>query len=508
VLKILRQGQRWIMAGVILLVGGAFVFFFGVGGSPFSTANPDQVIRVGDLSYDTRDFLRVRANQEEYYEGLLGKNFDRRTLQSQIDQMSAELLIQRAILSQEAKRLGLRVSDAELHDAVRAMAIFRDEHGAFQPQRLRSFVEYEYGREQNFVNAVRTDLLVQKMLRLLYSGIDASSVEAEEMLRYQREQVRIAYVALDPNTPPPGFAVTDAEAEIYAAAHSAQLQEIYDQRHEQYVQPEQVHARHILFKVAENASEKEVGAAQQRAAEVRERLLGGADFAALALELSEDTASKAAGGDLGFFRRGQMVPAFEDVAFTLKPGTLSEPVRSPFGFHVIRVEAKQDAKITSFEAARLAIARELMEKEAGQPYVENLITRLRTTLQSGKALEAAAREAGLTLERTALFSRNPEGQIPGLGAAPEVMHTAFALKEETGASPDRVLYVADKAVFIQLLEHRSPSDEEIAKEIPSERERLVTQKRQRVQEAWLKERRAELDRRGEIAVQLEAVDGS
>ena len=120
-----------------------------------------------------------------------------------------------------------------------------------------------------------------------------------------------------------------------------------------YTEPEQVHAVHVLVKVAENAPAAEVDAAKKKAEDVAHRVAKGEDFASLAKQYSDDAMSKEKGGDLGFFRKGVMVPKFEEVAFALKAGEVTkEPVRTPFGFHVIKVLEHKVERVKPFEEGK------------------------------------------------------------------------------------------------------------------------------------------------------------
>ncbi len=141
------------------------------------------------------------------------------------------------------------------------------------------------------------------------------------------------------------------------------LQNYYDENKETYTTPEQVQASHILVETKEEANE------------ILELLKGGADFATLAQERSKDPGSGANGGDLGFFGRGQMVPPFEEAAFTLEIGQLSEVVESEFGFHIIKVVDKKPATTASFEEKKEEIKEMLTDQrknEVAQSYIEEL----------------------------------------------------------------------------------------------------------------------------------------
>ncbi|MCS0497388.1 peptidylprolyl isomerase [Ancylobacter mangrovi] len=124
---------------------------------------------------------------------------------------------------------------------------------------------------------------------------------------------------------------------------------------------EEVHARHILFRVDAN-DPKSSEAAKKKADAVEARLKKGEDFATVAKELTEDPSGKEDGGDLGFFTKEQMVPAFADAAFKLKPGQISEPVKSPFGWHIIKVEETREKPVPTFEEVKPQIQQFLAQK--------------------------------------------------------------------------------------------------------------------------------------------------
>lgn len=141
-----------------------------------------------------------------------------------------------------------------------------------------------------------------------------------------------------------------------------ELQAYYEKHKDKYQEPEAVRARHILIEVPQNATKAQEKEALKKAQEIRARILKGEDFAKLAKEYSADPGTKNRGGELGFFTRGQMVKAFEEAAFSLKPGEVSQPVRTPFGYHIIQVEEVRAAKQKSFEEVKGRIKEEILAK--------------------------------------------------------------------------------------------------------------------------------------------------
>lgn len=501
-LRILREGQRWIMGFVILVVGAVFVFFIGVG-APLVRSDSDVVVQVEDQEFGRREVERMRARQEEQLRRQLGDQYDPKLVDERLnlDALAANQLAQFAILAAEARRLGLRVTDEEIREVVRNIPDFQDEQGKLSVERFREFVQYEYGTERLFLQELRMQLLAQKALALLGDGATVSDPEAREALRRRLETVKLAYVAVDTTILPDGTEITDAQVDELVAKDEPRLRKFYDENPQRFHKPEQVHARHLLLRVPKDATPDQTAAIEKRMLDLRARLEKGEDFAKLAGELSEDPGSKDRGGDLGFFGRGQMVPPFEAAAFGLEPGGLSPVVRTDFGFHLIRTEEKKPAEDTSYEQAQREIARELVIADVAKTEARKRADAISAAVSGGKSVEDAARDEGLTLERTDKLTRRPDGFVPGLGQVDDLLEVAFALSEDAPSSP-RIFEAGQKLVLVQVLERTRPSEDELAKQLPAEKQRLAREKRQLAQQSWIDARRKELEAAGLLRIDL------
>jgi peptidyl-prolyl cis-trans isomerase C len=145
------------------------------------------------------------------------------------------------------------------------------------------------------------------------------------------------------------------------------VQTFYDKNKDKYVEEEQVRARHILFRVPPEASPADDAKLKGKADDALKRAKQGEDFATLATQLSDD-GSKENGGDLGFFPHGRMVPAFEEVAFTLQPGQISEVVRTQFGYHIIKVEERKTGRALAFDEAKAQVKEDLTQQQTYERY--------------------------------------------------------------------------------------------------------------------------------------------
>ena len=142
-----------------------------------------------------------------------------------------------------------------------------------------------------------------------------------------------------------------------------ELKDYYEKHKSEFTQPEQVRARHILIKVPAGADKKKWEEARKKALEIRAKLLKGESFSKLAEKYSDDPGSKARGGDLGYFGKGRMVPEFEKAAFSLKKGEISQPVKTTFGYHIIKVEDKKPARQRSFKEVEQQIRQKLLRQK-------------------------------------------------------------------------------------------------------------------------------------------------
>lgn len=221
------------------------------------------------------------------------------------------------------------------------------------PEQYRS-VARGSGRKQFADNIVRIVVLAQEGKRRKLD--ESSAYRTQSMFQDANILANMTYEEIGKN-----IKLDEADVRKYYEAHKAEF--------------EQVHARHILIRVQGSPTPVRPGQkdltepeALAKAQDLRKRIQAGEDFAQLASQESDDTGSAAKGGDLGFFRHGQMVPSFEQAAFALQPGELGEPVKSPFGYHVIKVEAKESK---SFEDVRPELERR-MRPEQAQKTLEEL----------------------------------------------------------------------------------------------------------------------------------------
>ncbi len=502
-----RKGQRWLTFIFVSVIGLVFVFFFGTGGGLTGNApTGDAVIELDEVRLTVQDFRREKANTEARLRQELGDAYEQLGASRYVDSQALNRLVSGVVMAAAARDLGLHVTKEELRRLVQASPSFIDEQGRFDPEAFDRFAVYNFGSQRLFIQSTTRDLLAQKLVVLLAGQTEVSDAEIDLHTRYEDERVHIAYIALNPSVLPVGSQLADDEVEAYAATNADRLEAIYTERAEQLAQPERVRARHILILAAEDAPEEIEDAARAQAKAARERLLNGDSFEDVALEVSQDAGTATEGGDLGFFQRGDNDPALDDTAFALEEGGLSEVIRSAYGFHILRVDEKSPAQTPSFEELREELAREAAEAERARAIADETSAKLASAVEAGTPLEDAVRAIGLSLERPAALSRRPDGFVPGLGSAKEVLTAAFTV--EAGESSPEIYAAGGQRVLIQVLERNGPSPAEIEIGRSSRRNQLLIEKQNRIVSAWVDDYRTQLEDSGRLRVNAELALGS
>jgi peptidyl-prolyl cis-trans isomerase D len=532
-LKVFRDNLKYL-SWILWVVIALFVLFvfvdFGSGLRGRNATAGNNAATVGKRTVTMADFERQYRQLEQLYGQLYGGQLTPEVAkQLQLPMQALTRAVNEQVLLTEAERLGLKVSDEELRSKILELPVFVDSQGRFIGQdKYAQLLSQNKYTVASFETEMRNQVLREKLNDVLRNGMYIGDDEVEKAYRDQVEKAKIRYIQV----PRAQFAAeaqpTPAEVSSFFETHKAEyklseqregayllvepdrlrdqvnipdqeLRTEYDQHLDGFKRPEQVHARHILIKTGGARSDAQ---AQQEIEKIRQRIAGGADFAAVAKEVTEDTASKPQGGDLGFFGRGQMVKEFEDAAFNAKAGEVVGPVRSPFGFHLIQTLEKRPGALVPFEEVKEQIRARLAFTRAGelaQTKAKALAAQIAKDKPKSKdALAAMAKsQAGVTFSETGKFGA--ADPITGLGRVPPLNAAAFAVKK--GEVTDAVQVPRGWAVaWVQdVFEPRVP---QLADVEPRVREALLLQKQQEAALRKLKEERAAGKTLDQIATEL------
>ncbi len=486
-----KEWLKWVLLGVILILGLSTVLLFvdtprGIGGGGIGL---QEVAVVAGQPITSAEFGRYYRRLMDMYRQMYNLNESNSALLRQlgIGQQALNQLIQQQSAVYAAQEMGLRVGDDEL--AAEIARLF-SENGVFiGTERYRQILLSNNLTTREFEESVRRDLLGQKLRNIVTDGIVATPEEVRREFMEANQEVRVRYVGFSTEEVDPG-SVDDARlrtwfqekqenyrieeqrqvayVEVYVPPTDVQVSEEQIQA-EMSTAPteEQVHARHILIRFDSDVQGDEERA-RRKAQDLLNQLRQGADFAELARQHSEDAASAVRGGDLGFFGRGQMVPEFENTAFTLQPNAISELVRTVYGYHIIQTLEKSGGTAEGNRPAAVMAAR---SKEADRQAREKA-QQLAAAAKTGTRLEDAAGALGLTVKTSPPFDRI-QG-VPGINAGPDFTAAVFAAPVGgiVGPTGGNFRYLVGRVENIQ--PSRIPSFEEV---------------RDKVLEAYLQEQR-------------------
>jgi len=506
-LEQIRNRQRWLTMIFIAVIGAVFIFFIGLGG-PLTGSGPsgNTVIQAGDIAILPSDFYRTRAAQLEDVQERFKDNLDSDAIQSFLDTQTIRQLTDKALLAHAASEMGLQVTRQEIADFARDLPAFRAENDQFDQQAFEGWVEYEYGSQRNFMKVLERDLLHAKMVALIYGQMEVSNAEARDLARRQLETVQLGFVALDSSELPADEPLSAAEVEAFLAENEPAARSAYDDQTERYQLPEARKTRHILIQTPPGAVDEETQAARERAEEVHQRILDGAAFEDVALEHSDDEASRSRGGDIGYIARGDARPELEEAIYTIEPGGETRLIQTDAGFSILRVDEARPAGTIPFEEVSLEIARNLASRNAAEQRARSLAEELAQAVRDGRNLQDAARDASVSYQTSPDLRRRADGYLPGIGTSSDLMAEVFAL-DETHPTSGRVWTVGPKQVLVEWKASASPDDQALDGDALVERERLLQAKRYGAVQDWIDSHRRALTERGDLHINTRAVTG-
>jgi len=460
----MRRHQGWLKwsLGLVVLT---FVFFYVpdfLSPTTGTGVTGDAVATVQGRPITAGDFTRAYNAQMAQFRNAYGGNMSTAMLrQLGLDRQVLQQMIDQQAVIAEATRLGISATDAEVRERIMSIPAFQENGQFIGEQRYRQLLRLQRPpiSASQFEDEIRNSVILDKMRATLTEWITVSDAEADAEYRRRNEKVTMELVSF----PTVSFLdqVQVSEADVAAFFEQSKetyrigerrkvryllldaqairnnitvpeqdIQRAYRQNIDQYSQPEQVRASHILLST-EGKDEQVVRA---KAEGLLAQIKAGGDFAELARANSADPASASKGGDLDFFGKGRMVPEFEAVAFSLPVGQMSDLVRTQYGFHIIKVTDKKAAEVQPLDAVRPQITEQL-KFERAQTRVQDLATAIAAELKTPADLDKAAASRGLKVQESALFARNEP--IPGLGASPEVSEQAFTLEAGKVSGPLR-----------------------------------------------------------------------
>lgn len=417
-----KHSRSW---GVKFLLWLVIIVFVGWGGYLYQTRHDYDVARVGDHYISTSEYNTAYENMVETVRKQFGGALPDELMRSlNLKQQALESLIQYYLVIRGANEFGLSATTDEVRQRIMEIPAFQNA-GKFDSRRYEEVLRQNRMTPENFEQQVSDDITTRKVQTFLKGRAVVTDDEILADQHFNRDRIKVAYVLLDPKSFEDKVTVTDADLQafyqknqdrylepekrqiVYVLLNKDELEKeinpgedeikrYYEENAAQFSHEKEVRAQHILFRIKPDAPQAEVDKVRDAAAKVLDEAKKGKDFGELAKKYSQDEGTAKKGGELGFFPKKQMEPAFSDAAFSLKPGEISELVRTPYGFHIIKVEEVTEAGTAPLDAVRAEIVRDI-KAQGAQDTAFKQARNLRDLAYARKDIEKAAHEMKMTV---------------------------------------------------------------------------------------------------------------
>ncbi len=419
-----NHAQGWLAK--IILGGIALSFVLWGVGDYFLGGGPDAVAEVDGKPISSAEYNQIYERQKNAYRQMFGKNYSSDLMASlNLKENTLQTLVNRHIMLGLAADLGLAAPEQVVLSNVQANPAFQSASG-FDPQRYQILTRnMGFGSAKDYENDIRLSIMVDALQQAVTGSARISEREVRETFNRQYEQRVLEAIIVDPDSVLAKLTVDETEAQAWYEAHKdnyrsplrskinvvdinpdelagdisvdeADIRSAYENRENEFSEPEQRKARHILVKVAQDASDtlRAMGREMIEAAQLR--LKSGEDFATVAKEVSQDVTADE-GGSIGWFKQGDMAAGFDQAAFTMSKNETSDIVESRFGYHIILLEDIREAKTRDFAEVKDSLEDDLIKARAAEEAYK-LSQDLDEALGMEDSLKAAADSINLKMQ--------------------------------------------------------------------------------------------------------------
>lgn len=444
-LQTIHDKLKGIFAITILVALGVVFVFWGVDVS-VGTFTKARGIEVNGREIAVAEVQRAYRDELSRYEAAFGAAGVPEDLRSDLQTRVLEQAIRAELIRQRARKLGFEASDEQVLDAIRDIPAFQV-GGEFSADAYHAALRSINLSTDQFEAEQREFVLARQVDRGMFNSAFVLPAELDRSVALRLETRELAWVVVPATEFAGSITLDEAAVKTYYEANQQmymteeratvdfveldietlaaavvidepQLREYYQANQDRYTTVGRRNARHILIEIGADEA-----AALARAKAAYDRARAGEDFGALARELSDDTGSRESGGDLGFAERGDFVAAFGDAVWSMTPGEIRGPVKSEFGFHVIRLEAVSPESTRSFEEVRAELEPELRRSEVEKAFGDAQEELDTLAFEAAGDLAAVAAKLNMKIKRIERFTREGSAE---LGATPALTEAVFS----------------------------------------------------------------------------------
>jgi peptidyl-prolyl cis-trans isomerase D len=469
----IREKVQGVFASIILVL---ICVLFGLWGiqNYLGGGKEAPLVTVGDKEFFQRE---VTQAYQQFAQNLAGMKFDEETLKKQ----ALEKLIRDEVLLQYSQNQNLVVTDDTARDFIQSLEYFQKD-GKFDKTQYQAMLGSQGMSSDEFVSRIKKALMMEQVQRAVIDSGFVTKAEVDAFFKIQNQKRDVEYISIPLSAP--GSVPSEEEISAYYQQHlnayqsdeqvsvqyvelsldalsndvsatEDQLKDYYEEQKTQFTSPERRKISHILIAFGkDNVTEEQ---ALQKALAAKQSL-NNKDFAALATELSDDKLSAKNGGDLGLFNVGVMEKAFEEAASKLKLGEVSEPVKSAFGYHLIKVTELVPGEVKTFETVKPELSKAYKKAQAESRFNELAEKLSQVSYENPESLDATSNMLGVEIQETAMFTRQA-----GEGVANDEKLRLAAFSEDVlkGSNSEPVEVGTDKLVVLRMKSHVPAANKEL-----------------------------------------------
>ena len=409
----------------------AFIAFYGWSFSGNQRNTGVAAAKVGERVISKSEVMQIRERLHRYYQQVYKDNFAKMAQNMDFDKMALDSLIDDALLSSVAQESGIMTSPEEVRETIKSTSYFQ-KSGQFSPKLYNMALRNMRMSPSQYEQSVEQSISLNKVRTLLGSSAPVTDDELREMYISQNVKINCDYYEFKSNDYLDQVKFEDPELQTYYDENQEEFRkdpqfkieyvkfspenytsqveitvddvdDYYNENYENYQTPEQVRASHILLKVDANAPEEKWAETLKKMNDIKKKLDDGASFEDLAKEYSEDS-SASKGGDLGYFGKGRMVREFEDAVWNMEVDEVSAPVKTQFGYHLIKKTGYKKAAIQPVEDVESSIT-SLLKNNAAKDIAMEKAQEMFQNLSDKDSLEKAASENKMEVKTTDFFTR-------------------------------------------------------------------------------------------------------
>ena len=465
-----EHADSWLIKSILWLIVLAFIgtifYSWGMGGA--SGSGGGAVATVQGARISQVEYERTFNNLMNFYREQFGNQFSEGIIEKlDLKTQALDVLVQKKLLLIKADELNIKVSDVEVINHINNLSAFQKDK-VFNNTAYQNFLKYKRLTPSEFEESQRESLLLEKIENLIKSNVKISPNDVNEAFRKENEKVKLDYVVFPDDHFKSTEKVTQEEVRSFYEKNKIRFEvsekikveyvkvipkdyessidirdediaEYYKTKIADFRVQKMYKAAHILFRPepgndsSEESKKKADEEAKKEADGILKKIRDGEDFAELAKKHSDDTNSGEKGGSLGEFPKGMMVPEFEGALEKLKPGEISEPIKTSFGFHIIRLDEVNKERIKPLEEVREEVIKKLKEIKTRQK-MRRVAKHIHRSAEKDQNLAHAAQEYKLAVKTTPFFSKDNH-VLPEIGATPEFFNQVFSLEDNKVGEP-------------------------------------------------------------------------